>query len=191
VKMRKYFCVFLCLCPLIILAQDSLHICKNQVFIEGVGNNFYDINASEDIGWASINYSRKIITARSCFMLSFGIGTLREGGITPPITLVDLPMGVLCRGKYKRNGLWFGAFFTPCFGKILYHDVGDHPHFLNYSFQVSPNLTYQFQSKSEHFFVRLCIAPKILASAFTSTDKYGYGDKVIPFWGGISIGGAW
>jgi hypothetical protein len=192
VKMKKYFHAFICLTLLSISikAQDSLHICKNQIFIEGLGNDFVDFN-SESIGLISINYSRKVIFKNSSFMFSVGIGPVDEGGYTPQRTIVGFPIGILGRGKYKRNGLWFGAFFTPCFGKILYHDVGDHPHFLNYSFQVSPNLTYQFQSKSEHFFVRLSIAPKILASAFTSTDKYGYGDKVILFWGGISIGGAW
>ena len=188
-----YCIVFILFCLLSsrIKAQDNQNIRKNQAFVEGLGNNFYDINASEDIGWASVNYSRKVITNRSCFMFSFGIGILRQGGVTPPITLIDLPMGILCRGKYKRNGLWFGVFYTPSFGKIVYLDRSDHRQVHNSSFQISPNLTYQFQSKSEDFFIRLSLTPKILASAFTPTDKYGYGVKIFPFWGGISIGGAW
>jgi hypothetical protein len=172
-------------------AQVSSHICRNQVFIEALGNNFADPNSSADAGLATINYSRKVILKNSSFMFSLGVGLLREDGTTPPITIVDFPIGVLCRGKYKRNGLWFGVFCSSCFGKIYYLDEKDNNHLHNASFQISPNLTYQFQSESEHCFIRFSLTPKILASAFTSTYEYGYGVKLFPFWGGISIGGGW
>jgi hypothetical protein len=189
VKMKKHFCVFLCLCSLVIMAQDNLHICKNQVFVEGLGNSFADPNSSAEAGLATINYSRKVIFDNSSFMFSLGISPLVANNRT--MILFDFPVGVLGRGKYKRNGLWYGIFFIPSFGKIYYLDEKDNNHLHNASFQISPNLMYQFQSKSEHFFVRLSLTPKILASAFTSTYEYGYGVKLFPFWGGISIGGGW
>jgi hypothetical protein len=197
VKMKKHFCAFLCLCPLVIMAQDSLHICRNQIFVEGLGNSFADPNSSADGGIGSLNYERKVIFDNISLLFSLGVGPLHAVGYdyakntTTQITIINFPVGILGRGKYNRNGLWYGVFFTPCFGRIVYLDRHDYEQIHNFSFQVSPNLTYQFQSKSEHFFVRLSLTPKILASAFTSTDKYGYGVKLFPFWGGISIGGGW
>jgi len=198
VKMKKHFCAFLCLCPLVIMAQDSLHtIKKNQIALEVFGNNFFDINSSFQPGYFSLNYDRKFIAKRSCFIVSIGTGYMRTKGYyhvkdkIKLLTIVDFSGGFLWRPNYKRNGFWFGVFCSNCFGKIYYLDEKDNNHLHNASFQISPNLTYQFQSKSEHFFVRLSLTPKILASAFTSTYEYGYGVKLFPFWGGISIGGAW
>lgn len=175
--------------------KDSSLISKtyNQICIEGLGNGFIDYSYP-DVSFISICYTHKVILTTTSFMLSLGIGQVISSNfssIKPPDKVIDFPAGILFRGKYKRNGLWGGIFFTPCFGKIQYRDAADQPHFVNGSFEISPNLSYQFQSKSEHFFIKISFTPKILASAFTKTEKYGYGDKIFPFWGGICIGGAW
>ncbi|CAN5851921.1 hypothetical protein BH11BAC7_BH11BAC7_23180 [soil metagenome] len=176
-------------------AQDSSVIKKNQVYLELLGNNFADPNSSVDASLYSVNYCRKVIIKKNCLLFSLGVGTLKENGYDPigmrstNITLFNFPAGILWRYNYKRNGLLVGVFFTAIFGEISYISAVDH---YNSSYQVSPNLSYQYQSRSEHFFFRVNFTPKLLAYMFS--DKYSnqYGDQPRVFlWGGISIGGGW
>jgi hypothetical protein len=184
-----------CFLPCHIKAQDSLRIKKNQVFVEALGNNFCDPNSSADAGLASINYSRKVIFKSSSLMLSLGVGPINSEVFDPVkaeykmIKILDLPAGILWRRKYKRNGFWVGAFFTPTIGKIDYPSNSGNGAVHNVSFQITPNISYQFQSKSENFFCRFSFTPKILASNFSKV--YGDRQPIVLFLGGISIGGAW
>lgn len=193
------FIFFFFICSMLSLhalkAQDTLSIKKNQLYIELLGNNFADPNSSADASFYSINYCRKVIIKKNCLLFSLGLGTLRENGydsvhrISTNITLFNFPAGILWRYNYKRNGLLAGVFFTAIFGKISYISAVNQ---YNFSYQVSPNLSYQFQSRSEHFFFRVNFTPKLLAYMFS--DKYSnqYGDQPRVFlWGGISIGGGW
>lgn len=181
-------------------AQDSLYVKKNQIYLELLGNNFIDLNSNADAGLWSINYCHKIISRKNSFMFSFGMGTLKGSRYDSvrrtaiDVTDINLPAGILWRPHYKRNGLWAGIFFTTLIGKISYSYFNENTYSEivythNSSFQISPNLTYQFQTKSEHFFCRLTLSPKILPRVFFS-QKFGDGWKIFP-WGGISIGGAW
>jgi hypothetical protein len=192
-----FFLIGLCLGSL--KAQDSISVKKNQVYCEVLGNNFYDPNSDFHPAFVSLNYSRKVLLNRCSFTFSLGCGFAQAIGyvtinnrIVKPVIL-DFPVGVLFKPNYKRNGLWFGAFFIPSLGKIGYR-INDGrnqiDYFHNSSWQFSPNLTYQFQSKSEKFFCRLTLSPKFLPPFFTKSIEYGKDWTIVP-WGGISIGGGW
>ncbi len=198
--MKKSFLllyVLLCLMTNNLRAQDSLGTRKNQIYIELLGNNFAELNlSSANPGLISINYGRKIISKNNCFIFSLGIGPVPTSVYDPlkkttvAITNVCFPAGILWRKKYKQNGFWTGLFFTGYIGTIAYmNETTNQGNSHNGSFQISPNLTYQFHSKSRRFFYRFSFTPKFLASNFS--DKYGYPNRILLLWGGICIGGGW
>ncbi len=188
--------VFILISSLIALTcnaqHDSLSVKKNQLYIELFGNNYFDPNAGLNISFISINYDRKIIFGKSGFIFSVGLGQVRENKSTD---IVYFPTGLMFKPRYTRNGLWFGMFFIPCVGKISYTvpygNRGQITYSHTTSWQLSPNLTYQYQIKSEKFFCRLSLTPKFLPPFFNkSTMEYGNKWTIVP-WGGISIGGGW
>ncbi len=172
-------------------------ISHNQVYVELLGNNFFDPNAlSSEPGLASINYARKVVLKHNSFIFNIGIGPVKSLGYDPArnavytIFNIDFPTGFLWRPGYSPKGFWIGFFITPLAGKIPYlEDRNGFESFQKSSFEFSPNLTYQFQNKSEKFFYRLSITPKFYADNFSA--KFGNGNTFWPFWGGISIGGGW
>jgi hypothetical protein len=134
---------------------------------------------------------------KSCFNFSLGVGYVRlyyTLGKNNSPTIFDFPMGVLFKPRYKKNGLLFGIFVIRSVGKISYR-IDDGRNQINYyhnsSWQVSPNLSYEFQPKSKSIFFRLTVSPKFLPPFFNRDSvEYGMKWKIVP-WGGISIGGVW
>lgn len=177
--------------PFVSHGQDAIK--KNHLYIEGLGNNFYDENSNFSPVYFSLNYDRKIIKKTS-FILTSGIGYRPQrfyyGNNSVTRSIMSMSAGVLWRHKYKRNGIWIGASTCIAFGKIQYKDSRQYIHEHNSSFQLGPVVAYQFQNKSERFFVRVEYTPKILAAAFDDAN-FGYGDEIVPFWFGLSIGGGW
>ncbi|OGU82396.1 MAG: hypothetical protein A2W11_09655 [Ignavibacteria bacterium RBG_16_35_7] len=200
--MKKFFSLlFFVFCFLqgSIKAQDSLILKKNQVYVEALGNNYF---GSVPINFVSVNLARKIGSGygNNIFILSVGVSAFKSSYIDtsglgwnyPKVTIITAPIGFLWRWNYKRNGLWLGLYYTSAFGKQSY--VNDYAHQTivstpNYCFQLSPNLCYQFQSKSEKLFCKISYTPKIYASNFF--EKNGFVYTIFPIWGGISIGGGW
>jgi len=147
------------------------------------------------------NYARKIGSDYNdnAFILSIGISAFKSnytdtvGGWTKPsVTIITVPMGFLWRCNYNRNGFWLGLYYTSAFGKQSYENDYGHRTIVstpNYCFQLSPNLCYQFQNRSEKIFCRISITPKLYASNFTQGSGFEY--SAFPIWGGISVGGGW
>jgi hypothetical protein len=194
---KKCFYIILLL-PYYANAQDSVLITRNQMYAEVFGNNFADWN-SYNWSYISLNYDRKM-GSKSNFILSVGVSAFRSKYIDestnpvtyPTTTAIAVPFGFLWRHHYKRNGFWVGLFATPTFGKQWYYveSFSTYTNYVdNFSSQFSPNVCYQFQSKSEKFFFRISFAPKLYASIFS--EKFGNDHVGLPLWGGISIGGAW
>lgn len=193
-----FFCALLCLTKTL-PAQDTLKICRNYFSVDLLGNSFTDHNVASrgavDAGVYSISYTRKCIFNKSAFLFSVGIGPFVSEGYdavknqTYPLMILNFPAGFLWRKQYKRNGFWGGLFVTTAVGRIV-NSTTAAPYYTVHSgsFQISPNLTYQFQSKNEHFFCRFNFTPKILAATFS--ENYGIEHRVL-IWGGISIGGGW
>jgi hypothetical protein len=199
------FCVN-CLAAFNISAQDNLLIKKNRVYIEVLGNNFIDPNTYSDVEFVSLNYSRKIISNKYYYMLSLGCAPFRGTRYVSvrndhnfKATNFGFSAGVLAGRNVKRNGVLLGLFFTGAIGEFVYNIYipGNHgAQAINYhhqfTFQISPSIAYQLQSKSENLFFRVSYAPKILPSLFSEKHSGGSDNKyVFPFWFGISIGGGW
>jgi hypothetical protein len=190
----------------ILKAQADLPSRKNRIYVEILGNNFFDPNTYDDIEFISANYSRKITLNRYYMMFSLGFAPFkgtRYDSIKNThyrATNLGFSAGVLTGRNIKHNGILLGVYFICATGEFRYTEYVSRPQHGGYtvfyqhhfSFQISPNVVYQFQSKSEKIFCRLTYSPKILASAFYKDPKrYGEDYMIYPFWGGISIGGGW
>jgi hypothetical protein len=199
-----FFCLN-CLATFNVSAQDNLPIKKNRVYIEVLGNNFFDPNTADDIEFVSINYSCKIISNKYYYMLSLGCAPFRGTRYDSlrnthyRATNFGFCAGILAGRNVKRNGLLLGIFFTGAMGEFVYGIAvpGNHGgqiinYYHRFSFQINPNIAYQLQSKSENLFFRISYSSKILASLFSERYERVFDDKFIsPFWFGISIGGGW
>jgi hypothetical protein len=191
---KKYFYILL-LITSYASAEDSAQV-KNQFYLELLGNNFYDFNAYDNVGPVSINYTRKVVLRNNSFLFNAGIGLIGSQAYYQIHNSyyrkinVDIPTGFLWRPSYVKNGFWMGLFFTPIVGEIAYHkDNYGFKSFQKYSFELSPNITYQFQNKSEDLFFRVSLTPKIFASVFS--EKFGTRNAFWPFWFGVCLGGGW
>jgi hypothetical protein len=189
-----------------------LHICagtsdsllpapkKNYIGIELSGNNYHSpferlLYSHLGISHISLNYSRLIIRPNSCWQISAGIGRFNSfyineagKGVRSRFNL-SVPAGFLWRPGYKRNGFWFGLFFTSAFGKQQYL-ISGYPYIrrtINYDYQVQPNICYRFRSKNEDCYFNIFLSPKF-SSAIFAKNKVGYGWKIAPVWGGITVG---
>lgn len=190
---------FLSLCAFNIKAQsDSMLLLKsrNQIYIELLGNNSL-------VSPASINYARKIQKTNLSLVLFSGIGfprTIKETTKHDAFVSYTANLGILIRGKYKRNGLWASFSSSIATGKwfyttgilrdgatfyeiISYHDV---------AYDFLPGMTYLYQNRAEHFFLKGTAGLKLFASLFSKTyrDVNSSGAGIFP-WFGISIGYSW
>ncbi len=184
-------------------AKDSLSIKKNLIELKFLGNDyippfFPEVKITSPL---SINYSRILVSNDFGWEFSVGLSTFRSyyHDNAPPYTArkpwaLCTPIGFLWTYPYKRNGFWIGASFTPAFVKQQYLTGGGHSipsvlHTLNYDYDIIPELCYQFRSLKGSLACKIFYAPKISSAFFNKKEVYEW--KVVPFWGGISIEGAW
>lgn len=184
--------------------SDSLSfsaVKKNTVEVEFLGNDYLSPFSSRGFLPFSINYSRLVVFPKLSLQFTIGLTSFRSyyyehQGIQSVLHRpwsITIPTGFLCRGKYKRNGLWFGLFFTSAYVKQIYSVPIDRNssivYTIHYDYQIMPNVCYQFHSKKGDFVCKIFYSPKIASGAFKR--QQGYDWTIFPLWGGISIGGGW
>jgi hypothetical protein len=172
--MRLFFTILILIAAFPCSGQhDSIPIKKkNQIGLELLGN-------TAALSFISVNYTRKI---SSSTMVFGGVGLphkFSEEGILPGFTSYTIDGGVLYRKNYKRKGFGVGISIALMTGKWYYRtsitrdSAGqfiDHYTYHPVSFEVFPAVYYQYQNKTETFFMRPTVGLK-LPSAFFS-DSY-------------------
>jgi hypothetical protein len=172
----------------------STHTRKNVIGIELFGSNFFDIN-SNNVSIAAVSYTRRLFVAKQCFQVGLGISVSQgksydQAGGKQTNALLSIPSRLLWRMNYKRNGLWFGFYVTPAFGKqhyLISTRGGFIDSYKNFNFQGGPELSYQFHSRNDQFVFALSVSTKIMNAIASS--EFG-SSKILPVYGGISIGRA-
>lgn len=183
-------------------AVDTISPAKqkpNLLFIEIMGNN-YRSPVLERFSFLSVNYARSLSVGNFNCEINLGLGTFRSfyfdnSGTTNVVTEpwgISTTIGFLFRKNSRRNGFLTGLSYTSVFARQDYYTdnlQAAYKKTKRFDYQIMPNLSYQFRSKSEHFVVRLSFAPKLSSGVFSNNDGYDW--IVLPIWGGISIGGGW
>jgi hypothetical protein len=167
---------------------------RNVIGIELFGSNFFDIN-SNNVSMAAVSYTRWLFVAKQCFQVGLGISVSQgksydQAGGKQTNALLSIPSRLLWRMNYKRNGLWFGFYVTPAFGKqhyLISTRGGFIDSYKNFNLQGGPELSYQFHSRNDQFLFAISVSAKIMNAI--SSPEYG-SSKILPVYGGISIGRA-
>ncbi len=180
--------------------KDSLSLISkqnNQISFEFLGSSFPGY-------LLSLDYSRKFLTRKLSFIPFVGMGVLKNK--RPEFGEDDakysIATGIFFRGEYKRNAFWGSISGALAFGNwfyetSLYHNgsgsLGGTTVYHDVNFCLTPAIAYQFQSKSEHFFIRPSIGIKMFSNLFSDNYKSVTSSQERPLflWSGISIGGQW
>lgn len=174
---------------------------RNQVWMQLFGNNFvtwtgYSYNRINYVEPFTLGYSRRFVTRNNnCFITSIGIGVFSYDATEAfsSIEGLGIPFQVLWRKNYKRNGVWCGISMQLALGRQYYssyNTTGYVFHRTRFSYAVNPEISYQFQSKNESYFIRFSYTPKILVSGkvggtlFTPNQNLQFH----PLYGGMSFG---
>lgn len=198
--------------PVIAVTDDSIPLSepmkRNNIVLEFFGHTYLSpFGTPTKFIPLSINYSRTIDDGNSYLQLSVGVSTIRSfyyessGNqyLSPRVIHrpwgICLPLGVLWRLHYKRNGLWGGLCITQAFVKQQYLEARGNVnptiiHTFNYDYQLMPEICYQFHSRDESIVCKISYTPKISSVNFGDYED-GSMWSFLPFWGGISIGGGW